>query len=260
VIDFSPLGQRATQKFLKLHALSASDDRRSFVIPLPEKGGRRLVISDIHGCVQTFARLLSKVNLNKEDQLFLLGDLIDRGPYSYNIIVKIWELLDQGYQIYILRGNHEQLFIDLSAKSKEKLKSFAKKQYTLHLLTKDIRFRPVMRNFFKLLPHYYITGNQILVHAGINTSSEAPLKEYRDMLWIRSFQVTPSVLGNRQVIHGHVPTPLNTILKRIKDKKSRIPLDNGCIRAGRSGFGRLLCLNLDTNEVLAQKNVDLIPV
>ena len=57
-------------------------------VEAPENGGRRLVITDIHGCAKTFKKLLDKVGLNENDQLFLLGDYINRGP-SKQVIDKI---------------------------------------------------------------------------------------------------------------------------------------------------------------------------
>ena len=42
----------------------------------------KYAISDIHGCLKSFQALLEKIDLKKEDELFLLGDYIDRGPDS----------------------------------------------------------------------------------------------------------------------------------------------------------------------------------
>jgi serine/threonine protein phosphatase 1 len=47
---------------------------------------RRFAISDIHGCARTFGALLNKINLSPVDELFLLGDFIDRGPDSKGVL------------------------------------------------------------------------------------------------------------------------------------------------------------------------------
>jgi len=47
---------------------------------------KKFAISDIHGCAKTFKALLKKINFSKEDELYLLGDYIDRGPDSKGVI------------------------------------------------------------------------------------------------------------------------------------------------------------------------------
>ena len=48
--------------------------------------GRLIAIGDIHGCYQEFGDLLERLNLTKDDQLILLGDLVNRGPDSGKVI------------------------------------------------------------------------------------------------------------------------------------------------------------------------------
>ena len=52
----------------------------------------RFAISDIHGCAKTFEALLEQIALTKDDTLFLLGDLIDRGPGSKEVVDKVLQL------------------------------------------------------------------------------------------------------------------------------------------------------------------------
>ncbi len=55
---------------------------------------KRYVIADIHGCTKTFHALLEKISLQKADQLFLLGDYIDKGKDGAGVIDKIISLMD----------------------------------------------------------------------------------------------------------------------------------------------------------------------
>jgi|SRR5690606_12147363 len=72
---------------------------------------RILAISDIHGCCDELNRLLELVKYNfTTDQLILLGDYVDRGFKSKDVIHKIKVLTDEG--AIALRGNHDQMFID----------------------------------------------------------------------------------------------------------------------------------------------------
>jgi len=73
---------------------------------------RQFAIADIHGHLKTFKALLREINFTVFDELFLLGDFIDRGPDSKGVIDYIEELKQTGYTVYCLRGNHEQLCLD----------------------------------------------------------------------------------------------------------------------------------------------------
>jgi serine/threonine protein phosphatase 1 len=70
---------------------------------------RILAISDIHGNNKTFLDLLDKIALTKDDELYLLGDYIDRGPDSKGVIDTIWKLMDDNYRVFCIKGNHEEM-------------------------------------------------------------------------------------------------------------------------------------------------------
>ena len=230
---------------------------RSFFI---ERGkGRRLVLTDIHGSYQTFVKMLKKLDLKKEDQFFILGDMINRAPYSIYVLEKIAELILDGYSIFPLRGNHEQLFIEYADTDRHKLNLLAERQYSLHLLS-DQELPQGITTFFKTLPYYYETDKHLMVHAGFQTEKKKPLTSWKDMLWIRSFNYDREKLKNKTVVHGHVPTRLQDIKSRIASGGKHIKLDNGCIRSGVTGYGKLVCWNADSKEFVTQKNVDFRPV
>ncbi len=65
------------------------------------------LVSDIHGNIDKFNEILSSGN---PDKLFVLGDLIDRGPGSLKVLEKLKELVEQGKANFLL-GNHELMFI-----------------------------------------------------------------------------------------------------------------------------------------------------
>ena len=244
---------------LNINLIDPLDKRkRSYFVPKPASG-RRLVITDIHGCYQTFIKLLDTVDLKKRDQLFILGDMIDRGPYSYLVLDKIWQLLDRGYQIFPLRGNHEQLFLNFNRENAKKLFTFASRQYASHLIDADGRLNSDVDKFFGNLPFYYETDIAFLVHAGFDTKIKNPFEAWKDMIWLRSFSYSEKRLKGKIVIHGHVPTSYEFISQEIEKGAKIINLDNGCIRSRVSGYGNLICFNLDTRELIAQKNIDLLP-
>ena len=75
--------------------------------------GRLLAISDIHGNLEYFEKMLKKIELTKEDRLVILGDMVDRGYDNMGTVFKIMELKKQGYNIITLMGNHEDMVIEI---------------------------------------------------------------------------------------------------------------------------------------------------
>lgn len=242
---------------LKQRLTDPADRRkRAFFIDKPAKG-RRFVIADIHGCYQSFDALLEKIGLTRDDQLFLLGDLIDRGPYSYLVVMRVAALLNQGYQVYPLRGNHEQLMLDFNREKPVKLKTFARRQFAAHLLSGSGHLLPEVDAFFSSLPYYYETDRAFMVHAGFNTRKKHPFDEWKDMIWIRDFEYRKKTFDGKAVIHGHVPVKLSKIRKGLSINDPDINLDNGCVKGEIDGYGRLVCLDLDSRELYTVKNRDI---
>ncbi len=70
--------------------------------------GRQVVISDIHGCLDTFEALLNQIKLTENDQLFLLGDYINKGKNSKDVLDLVIKLQQnqykKGFQLFPLRG------------------------------------------------------------------------------------------------------------------------------------------------------------
>ncbi|MEM1137934.1 MAG: metallophosphoesterase family protein, partial [Bacteroidota bacterium] len=220
--------------------------------------GRRFVISDIHGCYHSFKNLLERITLQKEDQLFLLGDYIDRGPNSSGVLNVVIKLIQSGFQVFPLRGNHEQMLLDLVGQDEEVIHWSLSKNNAIDLLETQGRIRQKYLDFCSRLPYMYELDDFYLVHAGINFNSRKPFKNYEDMLWVRDFEVKEKLLNNKRIIHGHTPIEIAYIRSAIQRNSSVIPLDNGCVFSGEyGGLGKLLCLELNTGELYEQENIDI---
>ena len=225
-------------------------------VPLPEPNASRWVIPDVHGCVRTLNALLEKINPSKNDQLFFLGDYINKGPDSNGVMETLLSLFHNQYQLYCLRGNHEQLLLNCS-QNLDKLRRILALQQGLSLLDKNGKPNPEHLSFISEMPYYFQLQDFYLVHAGFKFSQESPLQDANSMLTIRRWHADQHHTEGRRVIHGHTPTELYFIEKNIAIKSLILPLDNGCVYAGDvSGQGYLLALNLDTMELLRQQNID----
>ena len=71
----------------------------------------RYVIGDIHGGAKTFLALLESLRIKHDDRLYLLGDYVDRGNDSKGVLDTILSLMDSGYDVHPIRGNHEDMLL-----------------------------------------------------------------------------------------------------------------------------------------------------
>lgn len=60
------------------------------------------VMSDLHGCYQSYLAMLEKINFNDDDTLYILGDVLDRGPNPIKIILDLMER----HNVVVLAGNY----------------------------------------------------------------------------------------------------------------------------------------------------------
>ncbi len=223
----------------------------------PEEGGRRLVITDIHGCINTFIKLLDKVALTKKDQLFLLGDYINRGPKSKKTLDHILKLISEGYQVYPLMGNHEESVLNIIRLKPNQLKRLLKYRKSTKLLNKKGKIRKRFFKFFRELPYYYELDKFYLVHAGFNMKIDKPLTDVHTMTWTRSFQLKKKKLNKKCVVYGHTPSKIRKIRRTIKNNAKSICLDNGCSHKflGKE-YNSLVCYDLDSRNLFRQRNID----
>jgi serine/threonine protein phosphatase 1 len=73
--------------------------------------GRLLAIGDIHGCHVAFETLLTHLAITPADTVVVLGDVIDRGPGTRQVIDRLIELKGHCRLVFLL-GNHEEMFLD----------------------------------------------------------------------------------------------------------------------------------------------------
>lgn len=225
---------------------------------------RRFVISDIHGCSKTLLALLKKVNVKKEDQLYFLGDYIDRGPDSKGVLNIIINMIKEGFNVFPLMGNHE--YQVLKAEEEYDKHTFfhfmTKINKSADILNKGKKIKKKFRKFMEKLPMYYELDDFILVHAGFDFRKEKPFEDIPSMLNIRGFKYDEEKAKGKTIIFGHDPEYYDKIIKRIKKRKKKIPLDNGCVYNRKHKIydylqlRKLCCFNLDTYELVCQENIE----
>lgn len=221
-------------------------------IPLPP--GKRWVVGDIHGCYKTFLSLLDKIRLTADDQLFLLGDFINKGHNSLKVLKEIIEFKGA---VFPLLGNHDKMFLDYYQDPTPDKLEILRKLNLSDLLDAETSTQEQMARFIQSLPYYYISGDVILVHAGFNFDADDIFSDTEAMIMIKAFSYDPKKASGLSIVHGHYPTPLEQIQKSIDGHSKVIPLDNGCVYQGNlQGTGNLLGLELNAMKLVVQPNVD----
>ena len=236
---------------------------------------KQWVVSDIHGCLKTLRKLLEeKIIPSMGDEIYFLGDYIDRGPDSKGVIDYLRSLKEKGYHVDFLKGNHEDFFLEAYEEairvkkkwfriSKPKTKKdlwfqHGGKETMSSFKSSDIRKIPLEYiEWIRNLKMYIELDNFFLVHAGFNFDKEDPFEDTVAMLWTRAFEIDPVKVKNKKIIHGHVPQTLDTIKYSLQKKDYYfIDLDNGCYEKKDPSFGNLLALELNGQTLVIQRNID----
>jgi serine/threonine protein phosphatase 1 len=220
--------------------------------------GRIFAISDIHGCASTFQKLVKEViQLQQSDNLYLIGDYIDRGNDSKGVVDFILQLQEEGHHLFLLRGNHEQIMMDsvndtetydlwIQNGGDQTLQSFGIKSY------KDLPL--TYRLFFEKTVRCLTYEKFVIVHAGLNFSNENIFEDEQAMLWVREMRIDRQKLGDRVILHGHTPKPLDFILSQ--NKQDAINIDGGCVYKASNGYGHLVAYDLTEGKFLYARNID----
>lgn len=168
---------------------------------------RRIVIGDVHGYYDSLMTLLETIAPNHEDQVYFLGDLIDRGSQSSQVVSFIKH---SGYPCVL--GNHEQMLVDILFHNEKNPSAreawlFSGGENTL----KSYGERGIDEEhlyWMQSLPTYIDLGDILLVHAGVHPTIPFQNQTSDHFCWIRQeFHSSPySYFPNKLIITGHTIT------------------------------------------------------
>lgn len=240
-------------------------NRRSDEESRPESSGRRIVVGDIHGCALTFRALVDAVlKIGAGDTLYLLGDLISKGPDSRAVLEFVLELRSEAVTVELIRGNHEHELIRYLDKSPAKLRAFLERTGNLELLdpSQPNRLDPALHQLIVGSRYHIELPDALLSHAGFDFEATKPFSDTESMLSLKAFDYDHEIAGGRPVIHGHVPTALSTIVRRVAEGSRVISLDNRVLGSSKGGgwkiseYGNLCGFDLDEGTLYVQPNID----
>lgn len=225
---------------------------------------RTLCISDIHGCYDQFEELLKISNYNPDkDKLVLLGDYVDRGMKSKQVVEKVMQL-HINYGAVVLKGNHDDMFVKAIRDKEDQqwlsnggittvMSYYGSEEYQegfdWEAYERAKRFIIANYNnhigFLENLPLYYEDESHIFTHAGINPIYSEDWREKQpddEFIWIRQLFYGNETQVNKTVVFGHTPTKYLHGEYDIwfDEKEDKIGIDGACCFGGQ-----LNCLEIN---------------
>jgi serine/threonine protein phosphatase 1 len=233
------------------------------VKPRVPRGIRVYAIGDIHGRIDLLRGVFERIDASleaypvKHALHIFLGDYIDRGPNSREVIEAVLERKKQ-HAVISLKGNHESFAVQMLS-DPSILSDWSQSGGVNTLLSYGVRpstrdepqqdkdiaaaFGQALpeshRNFIQSLPLSFTCGDYFFTHAGVRPG--VPLNEQReqDLLWIREDFLLHEEDFGKVIVHGHTPAAEPDI------RPNRINIDTGAYATGR-----LTCLVLQGDRLV----------
>jgi len=170
-------------------------------------GTRRIFIGDVHGHYDGLMKLLEAIAPSSEDQIYFVGDLIDRGPKSAQVVHFVRH---NSYPCVL--GNHEQLLLEalpngkvhqqalqawLCSGGQTTIASYSRPEYLLE-----------DSEWIRTLPTHLDLGDIWLAHAGLHPGLPVSEQTTQEYCWIREefHSMTKPYFSDKLIITGHTIT------------------------------------------------------
>ncbi len=240
--------------------------RDSSIKPFCPSDLRIYCIGDVHGREDLLQQIHSNILTDSSDHtgrkiVIYLGDYIDRGERSKEVIELLLTNPLPDFDSIHLRGNHEQSLLDFliepdigqtwfSYGGLQTLVSYGVRYNKIPTSSNDLqvlqtelkeRLPASHLEFFKKTLFFHSFGSYYFVHAGVNPRLSLEQQHPDDQLWIREDFIRHTKAYNKIIVHGH------TITDEPDFHHNRIGLDTGAYQSGK-----LSCLVLenDTQRII----------
>ena len=247
--------------------------RRRFKLPSTAPGERIYAVGDLHGRLDLLQGLLKRLELDAAEReaasttLLFLGDVIDRGAQSRQLVELIRRSQTNGEGVVLLCGNHEELLLAsatgnamaqsvwLANGGDATLRSFGIAPELFAASSPDERSTMIRQHigddaldWLRSLPLCYRSGDYYFCHAGVRPGVSLDAQEREDLLWIRDDFLLSKAWHGAVVVHGHSEADA------VEEVHNRINIDTGAYRTdiltamGLEGTSRWF---ISTEEALA---------
>lgn len=236
----------------------AAEKRRARLSFEPDEFPVIYAIGDVHGCYDQLLhaeqRIREDAAIHGERALVVtLGDYVDRGRRSRDVIEHLCRSGDEGFSRVTLCGNHEEAFRRLLEDpgtfpgwlrfaGPETLSSYGvDAAYLMRhggVAALDRALRDAIpvdhRKFLQEMPSMLTVGDIVFVHAGLRPGVPLPEQRDSDLLWMREPFLTRGPELPLLVVHGHTP------VQRPFFGNGRIAIDTGAFATGRLTVLRIM--------------------
>lgn len=214
-------------------------------------GYRAYVIGDVHGRLDLLQQLLHSIEADLAERpsgkvlLVFLGDLIDRGPNSSEVIELLRTYSAPAVRTVFLLGNHEEVLLRVLEGDaalitqwrwfggSECLKSYGVDANAIARLEDEAALEAIRAAIPKEHVEFIGTfvdsccfGDYLLVHAGIRPGVPIEEQAQSDLRWIREPFLLSDTDHGSIVVHGH------TISDEVQERPNRIGIDTGAYQTG----------------------------
>lgn len=212
-------------------------------------------VGDIHGRADLVEPLLQRIDADVTEkghtapQLVFLGDYIDRGDGSAQVLERLWELARAVPDaVTCLMGNHERMMLDflddpagrgarwLANGGLQTLASYGIGGLGANAPLEDLTeagdaliaaMPPGLPDWLRALPLWHQSGNVVCVHAAMNPARPPEDQDGRALLWGHRDFPGPARADGLWVVHGH------TMMREPVIEPGRICVDTGAYHSGR---------------------------
>ena len=231
--------------------------RASSRLTFPSDPAAIYAIGDVHGELQLLRALEAKIVADAAERggeawIVVLGDVIDRGPSSAQVIDHLMREPPAGLRRFVLKGNHEAMFADLARNprppapwldlgGRETLQSYGVPARHLEVRLDPRTFGSIVSTFvpkdhlafLDSLPVAIETPSAIFVHAGLQPGVALDQQLEDDLLWFRDGFTADYAEFGRVVVHGHTPRDQALV------SPFRVAVDTGACVSGRLTAARI---------------------
>ncbi|MEI7694370.1 MAG: metallophosphoesterase family protein [Chlorobium sp.] len=221
---------------------------------------RIIAIGDIHGCLFSLKKLIEKLNIEPGEQIVFLGDLIDRGPRSKEVVEYVIGLSVQ-YSCHYIMGNHELMYLNyldnrdvnnwVLCGGLATLKSYNS--------TDGRNIAQEHLAFFRNAKFFLETESYLFTHGGLDPelSIQDNLRYYKpeEFCWQQvhmrqSFRDSNNYNWKKTVVCAHTAVTEPVLLDKL------IAIDTGCVYKESPKMGKLTAVILPERTTVQIENCD----
>lgn len=229
--------------------------RKTPEAPPSTEGRLAYAVGDIHGRLDAFDALLQVIAQDvlasqptQRPMLILLGDYVDRGPASAQVVERILRLAEEpAFEVRALKGNHEEALLQFRDEpgfgqtwvehgGAATLASYGVQPPATRTdpdawETARVAFREALpashTAFYEGLEIMITVGDYAFVHAGVRPGVPLDRQMERDLLWIRAEFLQSTAKFEKVIVHGHTPMEEPQVIAG-----RRIGVDTGAYATG----------------------------